>query len=126
MTSDSGSIVLGWLTRLVAVIGVLGLLAFDGVALVKTNFAAADHAGSAAVAGADMYRQTKDVQQAYDAAVQAASGDTIDPKAFTVDPTTGKVHLTVTEDAVTLWVHKIGPLKKYTVIHASSDATPAQ
>lgn len=126
MTSDSGSIVLGWLTRLALVIAVLGLLAFDGIALVKTNFSAADHAGSAAVAGADTYRQTKDVQQAYNAAVAAASGDTIDPKAFTVDPSTGKVHLTVTEDAVTLWLQKIGPLKKYTVIHASADATPSQ
>ena len=126
MTSDSGSIVLGWLTRLVLVIAVLGLIGFDGIALVKTNFAAADHAGSAAVAGAETYRQTKNVQQAYDAAVVAASGDTIDPKGFTVDPTTGKVHLTVTEDAVTLWLHKVGPLKKYIVVHASADATPSQ
>lgn len=126
MTDDSGSIVLGWLTRLALVIAVLGLIGFDGIALVKTTFAAADHAGSAASAGADTYRQTKDVQQAYDAAVQAASGDTIAPKDFTVDPSTGKVTVTVTETAVTLWVDKISPLRKYTVIRASADANPAQ
>lgn len=125
MTRDSGSIVLGWLTRLTMVIGVVGLIGFDGIALVKTDFAANDHAGSAAVAGAEAYRQTKDVQQAYTAALDAASGDAIDPKKFTVDPSTGTIHLTVTENAVTLWMHKIGPLRKYTVIHAAADASPS-
>lgn len=122
MTSDSGSIVLGWLTRLVLVIGLLGLVGFDGIALVKTNFTAADHAGTAATAGADVYHQTKNVQAAYNAAKAAVPGDTIDAKAFLVDTTTGKVHLTVTEEAVTLWVYRISPLKKYTIVHASADA----
>ena len=125
MTPDSGSIVLGWLTRLTLVIATLSLLGFDGIALVKTNFTANDHAGSAAVAGAEAYRQTKNVQQAYDAAVEAASGDAIDPKSFTVDPSNGKIHLTVTETAETLWVHKIGALKKYALVHASADASPS-
>lgn len=124
MTSDNGSIVLGWLTRLVLVMAVLGLIGFDGVALVKTNFTASDHAITAASAGADSYRQTKNVQQAYDAAVAAVPGDTIDPKLFLVNPTTGAVHLTVAEKVVTLWVYRISPLKKYTTVHASADAKP--
>ncbi len=126
MTPDNGSIVLGWLTKLTLVMAALGLLAFDGIALIKTNFTAADHASAAASAGAETYRQTRNVQQAYDAAVEAASGNLIEPKAFIVDPTTGKVSLTVTQDAVTLWVYRVGPLKKYTVIRASSDATPSK
>jgi hypothetical protein len=123
VTSDNGSIVLGWLTRLVLVVAGLGLIGFDGVALVKTNFTAADHASTAATAGADTYRQTKNVQQAYDAAVAAVPGDTIDPNKFVVNPTTGTVKLTVTEQAVTLWVYRISPLKKYTIVHASAEST---
>ena len=123
MTSDNGSIVLGWLTKLALAMSVLGLIGFDGVALVKTNFTAADHAGTAASAGADTYRQTKNVQQAYDAALASVPGDTIDPKTFLVNPATGSVHLTVTEQAVTLWVYRISPLKKYTIVHASAEST---
>ena len=125
MTSDNGSIVLGWLTKLVLAMALLGLIGFDGVALVKTNFTAADHASTAAAAGADTYRQTKNVQQAYDAAVAAVPGDTIDPKKFLVNPATGSVHLTVTEEAVTLWVYRISPLKKYTIVRASADGQPS-
>ncbi len=113
---------LGWLTRLMLVIAFIGLIGFDGMALLKTNFTAADHASTAASAATDNYHQTKNVQQAYDAAVAAVPGDTIDPKKFLVDPATGSVHLTVTEQAVTLWIYRIPPLKKYTIVHASAEA----
>ena len=122
---DSGSIVLGWLTRLAATIAVLGLLAFDGVALVSTNFQAADHATSAAVLAADNYAQTKDVQAAYDAAVTAVTerGETIDAKTFVVDPATGHVTLTLHREAATLWVHRVGPLKKWVDVKATGEGS---
>ncbi len=127
MTRDSGSIVLGWLTKLSLSIALLGVLAFDGIALVKTHVNAADHANTAAIAAVDSYRQTKDVQAAYNAAAAAvaADGDTIDPRTFVVTPTTGHISLVVTEDAVTLWLHRVGPLKKYVVVHAAGQASPA-
>ena len=126
MTRDSGSIVLGWLTKLSLSIALLGVLAFDGVALVKTHVNAADHANTAALAAVESWKQSKDVQVAYDAATAAvaATGDTLDPKQFVVDPSTGRIRLEVTEQAVTLWLHRVGPLKKYGTVHASGEASP--
>ena len=126
MDSDEGSIVLGWLTRLTAVIGVLGLLSFDGISLVRAEFSAADHASQAASAAADTYRTTKNAQAAYDAAVAlvTANGETIDPKSFVVTPATGHVALELEATATTVWMHKIGPLRKFTVVNADGEGNP--
>lgn len=126
-TRDSGSIVIGWLTRLAAVVALFGLLAFDGIALVKTSFTAADHATSAARTAADTFRSTKSAQAAYDAAAAqvAADGETIDPKSFTVNTADGTVKLEVRAEAVTLWVHHLGPLKKYRFVTQTGEARPS-
>jgi hypothetical protein len=124
--SDSGSIVVGWLTRLVVLFAVLGVVAFDGFTLMVSNFGAADDAGVAASAAADSFHAKSDVQLAYNAAVAAVAGkgDTVETKSFQVDQS-GKVTLTVDRTPTTLWMHRIGPLKKWTLIHQSGDGTPA-
>lgn len=124
--SDSGSIVIGWLTRLVILFAVLGFLAYDGLSLVTANYGAADDAAVAASAAADTYKGTNNVQAAYEAAVEsvAGKGDTIEPKTFQVDQA-GKVTLTIDRTASTLWMHRIGPLKKWTVVRQSGFGTPA-
>lgn len=124
---DSGSIVLGWLTKMVVTLAVLGVLAFDGIALVKANFSAADDAGTVASVAADTYKTTHDVQQAYNAAVleAAKTNDTVDAKTFTVVQADGHVTLTVHKLATTLWMHRIGPLKKYLDVSATGEGSPA-
>ena len=47
---DRGDIVLGWLTKLAVVLGVLGVIAFDGIAVVQAHFQASDRATTAASA----------------------------------------------------------------------------
>ena len=125
-TRDSGSIVLGWLTRLTLVVALFGLLAFDGIALVKTSFTAADHATGAAKAAADTYRSTKNAQAAYDAAVATVdpASEGIDPKTFSVNPADGRVTLEVKSEAVTLWMQYLGPLKKYRVLTQTGTGAP--
>lgn len=127
MTRDSGSIVLGWLTKLAAGLALLGLLAFDGISLVKAHFTAADHANTDAAAAADVYKQTHDLQKAYNAAVTLAAldGETIETKTFTVRPTDEHVLLTLHRVAETIWVKKIGPLKKYTDQTGQGEGAPA-
>jgi hypothetical protein len=124
---DSGSIVVGWLTRLVVLFAVLGLLAFDGFKVVVANFGASDDAGVAASAAADSYAATKDVRAAYSAAVQAVAGkdDVVETKTFAVD-STGGVTLTVDRTPGTLWMHRVGPLKKWTVVRQSGSGRPPQ
>jgi len=123
--NDSGSIVVGWLARLVILFAVVGFLAYDGVALMTSNFGAADDAGVAASAAADTYKSTNDLRAAYAAAVNAVSGkgDTIETKDFQVDQA-GKVTLTVDRRPTTLWIHKIGPLKKWTLVRQSGSGSP--
>ncbi|HUR52179.1 MAG TPA: hypothetical protein VMZ11_08650 [Mycobacteriales bacterium] len=125
--SDSGSIVVGWLGRLVVLFAVLGLLAYDGVAIMVANFAAADDAGVAAGAAADDFRAHKDIQAAYDAAKQAVAGkgDTVETKTFQIAPS-GKVTLTIDRHPTTLWMHRVGPLKKWTLVHQSGGGIPPE
>jgi hypothetical protein len=124
--SDSGSIVVGWLGKLVALFAVLGVLAYDGAALMVSNFGAADDANTAASAAADEYRARGDIRTAYAAATKAVEGkgDTVEVKTFTIT-SDGRVTLTVDRHPTTLWVHRIGPLKKYALVRQSGTGAPA-
>jgi hypothetical protein len=110
---DRGDVVLGWLTKLAVVLGLLGLVAFDGISLVQGHFQAADRATTAAAAAADDYKVNHDVQKAYNAAFATVTGDdTIETKTFGVDQE-GTVTLRLHHIATTLVIGRIGPLKKY-------------
>ncbi|MCW2599308.1 MAG: hypothetical protein JWM02_1137 [Frankiales bacterium] len=125
---DSGSIVLGWLTKLAATLALFGLLAFDGLSLVRASFTASDHANSVASAAVEVYKQTHDLQKAYNAAVDLATpeGETVDAKTFTVRASDGHLLLTLHREAQTLWLYRIGPLKKYVDVTAHGEGVPSQ
>lgn len=114
VVDDRGDIVLGWLTKLVVTLSVLGVIGFDLVSLGATRFQAEDHAQTAARAAAGAYAGPTSLQAAYDAAVAevVAHGDTIDPQTFSVSPE-GTVTLTLHRLAPTLLVEKVGPLREY-------------
>lgn len=122
---DTGSIVVGWLGKLVVALGLVGVLIFDGFAVVVANFNAADHATLAAREAADtLARNRSDIQAAYDSAVKAVdSKDVVETETFSVDDQ-GAVHLYVKREAKTLWMHRIGPLKKYTQARQSATGKP--
>jgi hypothetical protein len=119
VNSDSGAIVLGWLTRLVVVFAVLGVLAYDGVSVVVA------HVHVAASSAADTYKTGKSVQQAYEQAEAdaQADGDSIKPQDFVVLPT-GTVQITLHRVAVTLWMQRIGPLKHLTDVAGKGQGIP--
>lgn len=123
---DRGDIVLGWLTKLTVTLALAGVVLFDGVSLVAARFQAADAAGAAARAAAEQYRDSKDVQQAYDAAYAevAAQGDTVGTQDFRVGAD-GSVDLSVTREASTLVLEKIAPLRRFTVVTAGGSGRPA-
>jgi hypothetical protein len=124
LRSDRGDIVLGWLTRLVAVLGVFGLLAFDGVALVQSRFQADDRATTAASAAATAYASTHDAQQAFDAAyATVVDGDTIETGTFAV-AADGSVSLRLHHEAVTMLLQRVAPLRKYADAVGTGTARP--
>lgn len=124
---DRGDIVLGWLTKLVATLAVLGVIGFDLISLGTARFQAEDHAQSAVRAASEAYRTPADVQAAYDAALAAVveHGDTIDPNSFSVSAD-GTVTLTLHRTASTMLVEKVGPLRPWADVERTVSATPAR
>jgi hypothetical protein len=121
---DRGDIVLGWLTKLALVLGLIGLAGFDGISLIQGRFQAADRATTAASEAADDYKNNHDVQKAYNAAFATLTGDdTIETKTFRVDPD-GTVTLRLHHVATTLIVGRIGALKKYAVAVETGSGRP--
>lgn len=121
---DRGSIVIGWLTKVAALIAIVGVLLFDGISVGVARMNGADDASSAASAANFEWTQTHNVQEAYNAAVGSLShaDETILTREFTIDPD-GTVHLLLRRTATTLVMGKIGPLKRYTVVTVSGEAT---
>jgi hypothetical protein len=120
---DDGSIVLGWLTKLVVLFAVVGVLLFDGIAIAVNNVTAQDEANTAAQAAADSYKSTHDVQAAYSAAVAAAADDNekVLPRSFVINPD-GSVNLVLRRETRTLVLHHVGALRKYERVDASGEA----
>jgi hypothetical protein len=122
---DRGDVVLGWLTKLVVILGVLGLVAFDGISLAQARFQAADHATTAASAAADDFKTSHDLQKAYNAAYATVTGnDTIETKTFQV-ATDGTVTLRLHHEATTLILKHIGPLKHWADAVETGEGRPA-
>ncbi len=124
-SDDRGDIVLGWLTRLVVVLGLGGLLAVDGASLLSTRVHVEDAATQAARAAADAWPGSGHVQVAYDAAVASLTSpaDSVQAPTFRVTPG-GTVTLTVDTTASTLLVRRIGPLRPLTRMSATGTGTP--
>ena len=124
--NDRGDIVLGWLTKLVVVLGVLGVIGFDAISLGTARFQAEDHAQAAVRAAHESYRSTKNVQAAYEAALAevAPHGDTIAPETFTIAPN-GEISLTLHRTAATMIVEKVGPIRDWAEVETTVSARPA-
>jgi hypothetical protein len=123
---DSGSIVLGWLTKLMVVLLLSGVVLFDFVSVGVARMSASDDANTAAQAAASEWVHSHDVQTAYDAAVAVISSpaEHVLIRGFSI-ATDGSVHLLLRRDVTTLVAYRIGPLKKYTVVTTQGEAAPA-
>jgi len=123
---ERGDVVVGWLTRLTLVLGVLGVLGFDAVALGVGRLTAEDHAQQAAREAVRSWQQTPDLQRAYEAALTETdpAADVIAPDRFSVSPD-GAVTLTVTHTSNTLVLSRIGPLRSWATSSATVTGRPA-
>lgn len=122
-SSDSGSIVVGWLVRLVAAFAVVGVLLFDGVSLGIAQLAVMDSAAAAARAASLELRTGGTAQRAYDAALASSSSkdlvDVLPVEEFHVGAD-GSVTLTVQRTAPTLVLHHIPGSESWLVSSATA------
>lgn len=121
---DSGSIVLGWLTKLIVVIAIVGVALFDTLSIAAARLGASDDANTAAEAAVTSYHTSHNVQVAYQAAVDTLPSDSesLPPQQFVVEPD-GSVNLVLVRTTTTLVAHRIGPLKKYAAVSVHGVAT---
>ena len=117
--------VVGWLTRLVVVLGVLGVLGLDVFGWASARVAAQDQAEAAGRAATAAYAERRSLQAAYDAGLAevVASGDTIETTTFRASQD-GAVTLTLHREASTLVLHRIGPLRHLTQLTATVTTRP--
>jgi hypothetical protein len=125
---DAGAIELGWLTRVVLVLAVVGVGGVDGISVASTHLALQDDAAQAAVAGRDSYHDGHNVLGAYLAALQQADqvhpGSRIAAKAFVVNAD-GTVTVTVTRTPTTLVAHYLPWLRGHLEQTATAHSLPA-
>jgi uncharacterized membrane protein len=121
-----GKIVIVWLVFLAALV----LAAFDAGSIALNRYKVTSAASDAALEAANVFKQTGDRSQAYQAAVdlvnEDAPGARIPAKdGFSIDPQTGKVTIIVVKRASTLIAGRIGFLDSLTRAKATETSGPS-
>ena len=112
--SERGDIVLGWLTKLVVLFGLGGVVLFDAISVGVASVNVADQGSYAAREASETWQATGDLQKTFQRASEVATeGDplnVVDPATFRVDED-NTVHLHISRTATTLVLYRIGPLE---------------
>ncbi|MDQ1748835.1 MAG: hypothetical protein QOD07_3098 [Frankiaceae bacterium] len=124
-TGDRGGIVIGWLVKLVVVVVLVAVVAFDAISVGVSRLNGTDDANAAALAGATVWQQTHNEQSALDAAEEAVpdSHESLVPNSFSI-AADGTVHLELRRQAKTLLMFRIGPLRRYTYAVVKGESGP--
>jgi hypothetical protein len=120
---DRGALRLVTISRLVVVLGIVGVLGYDGFSVAANRVSTESDAQSAAYAASDAWHSKPNVDLAYQAAIQSVAGsdETVLQRGFTVDAD-GTVHLLLRNTTHTVVFGHIGPLRHLTVAIEHGDA----
>lgn len=125
-SADRGDIVLGWLVRVIALLAVVGVLAFDALSIGSSRLSIEDQATDAARQAADTWAGSHDAQRAFDdawrSATEANATNEVDAASFSIDPS-GRAHVKVTREAPTFVVRLIPPLRHLALLHTEGVST---
>jgi Flp pilus assembly protein TadG len=120
-----GRLMVVWLV-LLAVVVVTGI---DAVSIALTTIKTSSAADKAAVRAAAEFKVEDSLREAFDAATEQLSEDMpdakLDPENFEIDPSTGRITLTVTAKATTLIAKRVSFLKHLTKVSETSSGAPA-
>lgn len=121
-----GKIVILWLVLLAALV----LAAFDTGSIALTRYKVTSTASDAALEAANVFKQTGNRNQAYQAAVELVSEDAAGARipakdGFSIDPQTGKVTVVVVKRASTLIAGRIGFLESVLRAKATETSGPS-
>lgn len=125
--ADRGSLVIGWLFKVALTLVLIGLLAFDGIAIGVAKVSSTDAASTVAAAAADQYRANKhDAQRTYQAAVIVAkdNGVALAAKDLVFYPD-GEVSATVHRTVHTIVLQFLPFTRSVLQITATAVASPS-
>jgi hypothetical protein len=114
-------VVVGWLTKVVIALAVLGVLLFDASALLIGRVSVADHADTAAQAAEDSWRDAHSYPAALLAAQAAADGDEVVPNSLVITPD-GTTELSLRRTVNTLVIRHIHQLASLNVVTEAGSA----
>ncbi len=112
---ERGAILVSSLVKLVLVVGIVGVVGYDSLSIVRTQVELRDEASQAAQVAHDALREHATVQEAAAAAVAYATahGATV-PRGGVAVAKDGSVTVTLTATAPTLVAGRISALDEYT------------
>jgi uncharacterized membrane protein len=121
-----GKIVILWLVFLAAFV----LAAFDAGSIALTRYKVTSAASDAALEAANVFKQSGDRNQAYQAAVELVNEDVPGARipakdGFSIDPQTGKVTIVVVKRASTLIAGRVGFLESLLRAKATETSGPS-
>jgi hypothetical protein len=115
---DDGSIVIGWMTKLVITAAIVGTLGFDGIAVGVGHLSTADDASNAAQSASQTFEVTHNLTLAFNAARGSLKPqESLSSKGFAV-AADGTATVTVTNTVHTLVFQRTSVSKAWTVITA--------
>lgn len=117
-----GKIAIVWLLLL----GILAIGAWDAGSIAITSFRLSNTADRASLDAATAYRDSSNRNDAYAAALARVRREAPDAKItrLTIDPATKQVTVTLRQRTATLLAGRIGFLKRYARVTASSTSGP--
>jgi len=118
--NQRGDIVLGWLIKLIVSLALVGLVAFEAGAVVVARVGVDSAANEAAGEAALEYSHSHDEQAAEAAASEQAETSGAIVVAFEVDAAHNVVILTLEKKARTVFLHRIGATKSWSVARATA------
>lgn len=112
--------------KVLAVVGIVGVLGFDGVSIGLCHVSTSDDANTAARAALEDWGTNHNINTAYAAAQESASGhgETVLKEGFTIDPKSNAVTLKMTRTATSVI---LGPIHKgWVKVSETGTAKPSE
>ena len=124
---DAGGIVVGWLVKLVVVVGLVGVALFDAISIGVSRLSVEDAGALAAREASTSLARTGNLQSAYETAVHTAweanELNDIPPSTFVALPD-GSVQLVVSREATTFVVRHVGWMRPWAHVEAEANGKP--
>jgi hypothetical protein len=125
--TDAGGIVIGWLVKIVVVVGLLGVALFDAISIGVSRLSVEDAGTLAAREASTALARNANLQAAYETAVYAALEanplNEVPPSSFVALPD-GSVELVVTREATTFVVQHIQWIAPWAHVEARATGKP--